>query len=360
MSSVLAQLLVKIGADASEFTKAIEGASVKMEKVGKRLREIGGTLTTSVTAPLVGIGGAAINASLDLNKAMADVASLMPGATERVQELKRSVQDVAVATGQSSGVIAKGLYDLISAFGDSADTAKILDINARAAAGGQAQLRDAIALTSAVTKGYGDTSVGAVQRASDLAAMTVRLGQTTFPELAASIGQVTPLAGGLGVSMTELFGVMATATGVTGRAAEVSTQLRGVLQSLMAPTDSMSALMQSLGYQTGAAMIQGLGLQGTIDVIAGAANASGQPLQSYISSIEGQTLALALAGESSTALTEKIRAMEGAVGTADAAFLAQTTGVNAGGFAWAQFRERLAETSQQLGDALIPARATST
>ena len=39
--------------------------------------------------------------------------------------------------------------------------------------------------------GYGDTSAAAVAKASDLALLTVRLGQTTFPELAASIGRVT-------------------------------------------------------------------------------------------------------------------------------------------------------------------------
>jgi hypothetical protein len=37
-------------------------------------------------------------------------------------------------------------------------------------------------------------------------------------------------------------------------------------------------------------------LQGTIQAIVGAAESSGAPLQSYIGSIEGQTLALALAG----------------------------------------------------------------
>ncbi len=44
------------------------------------------------------------------------------------------------------------------------------------------------------------------------------------------------------------------------------------------------------------AMLADLGLAGALDVIKDAAEASNMPLQKYISSIEGQTLALALTG----------------------------------------------------------------
>lgn len=104
--------------------------------------------------------------------------------------------------------------------------------DARGATAGLAQTTEAINLTSAVTKGYGDATAEVVQHASDLASTTVRLGQTTFPELAASIGSVVPLAAALNVTQEELFGTMATFTGVTGNAAEVSTQLTSVLTAM--------------------------------------------------------------------------------------------------------------------------------
>ena len=51
---------------------------------------------------------------------------------------------------------------------------------------------------------------------------------TTFPELAASIGRVVPVAAKMNVAQEELFAGFATLTGVTGSAAEVSTQLAGI------------------------------------------------------------------------------------------------------------------------------------
>lgn len=352
--ATIGSLLVKIGADISDLDSGIGSASSKLQEFGKTTAKVGAGLTAGVTLPLVAVGATAIKASTDINAAMANIASLgVP--TERVNELKTSVQQMAIETGKSTDDLAGGLYQVISAFGNTADTASILEINAKAAAAGLATTTDAINLTSAVTKGYGDTSAKAVQQASDLALLTVQLGQTTFPELAGSLGTVVPLAASLGVKMEDLYGVMATATGVTGGASEVATQFRGILQSLMAPTGDMTKLLDQMGYSSGQAMLEQLGLQGTIAAIVQAAEASGQPLQKYIGSIEGQTLALALAGPQADVFTQKLAAMQQAAGTTDAAFLAQTEGINATGFAMQQAQIKMAVMAQQLGDALAPA-----
>ena len=350
----IANLAVQLSMDAAAFEQGVSSALAKTQGLGDRLASMGRTMTVGVTAPLVGAAGAAIKFATDFNAGLANTQSL--GVTAgRVAELKANLQTMAVDVGKNTADLADGLYQVVSAFGDSADTAEILEINARAAAAGLATTTDAINLTSAVTKGFGDTSAAAVQHTSDLAFQTVKLGQTTFPELAASMGRVVPIAASLGVKQEELFGVMATATGVTGSAAEVSTQLRGVLQSLMSPTDSMAELIASLGYETGAAMLQQEGLQGSIDKIVAAAEASGAPLQNYLSSIEGQTLALALAGPQADTFTEKLAAMQDVAGASDAAFQAQTQGINAAGFTMQQLAIKSEVLMQRLGDGLAPA-----
>jgi len=353
--STLSKLLIKLGIDESELKKGLDSAQKSVMKASKSMRSLGTSLTAGVTLPLAGAGIAAVKFATDFNAGMANVASLGDEAAGKIGQWKPLVQDLAIEMGKSTSDMTGGLYQVVSAFGVTDDSIRILEINAKAAAAGLATTTDAINLTSAVTKAYGDTSAGAVQRVSDLAMKTVQMGQTTFPELAASIGRVTPLASSLGMGMEELFAVMATGTGVTGSAAEVSTQLRGILQSLMAPTDSMSQLIQSLGYESGQAMLQQLGLGGTLQAVMKAAQDSGEPLQKYIASIEGQTLAMALAGPQADAFTEKLAAMQNAAGATDQAFLAQTQGINQAGFAFAQLKVRLEVVAQRVGDALVPA-----
>ena len=225
--------------DKNEYENQLKEAEASLNNFGKKIHSLGDKAIKGFGVALTGLGAASFKFGNEINASMANVQTLIPGNVERIKELKAEVQSLAIETAKGTTDIADGLYQVISAFGDSADTAKILEINAKAATAGVATTLDAINLTSAVTKGYGDTTATAVQKVSDLAFNAVKLGQTTFPELAASIGRVTPLTAELGVSMEELFGVMATATGVTGSAAEVSTQLRGVMQSLLAPTKDM-------------------------------------------------------------------------------------------------------------------------
>ncbi|MEG2908118.1 MAG: phage tail tape measure protein [Erysipelotrichaceae bacterium] len=365
----LASLLTSIKVDIAGFKKDMEGVkaeavakarevSTEMEKtvkVGETMSKIGSTATKMVTLPLLGAAAAAGKMGMDLSKNMGMVATLLDGTVEQVdkrtQELKKNVLDISKDTGVAAGNIADGAYQVVSAFGDTADAVKILEIAAKGAKASGATTTDTINLLSAVTKGYGDTSAKANKKASDLAFTTAKLGQTTFPELAGSIGSVVPLANALNVSQEELFGTMATATGVTGNANEVSTQFRGILQSLMAPTADMTVLLRDMGYENGQAMVESLGLQKTIDLITKSASDSGKPLQSYIGSIEGQTLALALSGAQHDVFTEKLGKMNSVTGATDEAFRRASNTVGAK-FDTASNKGK--NTLIKLGDALAP------
>ncbi len=309
-----------------------------------------------------GIMGAAVGAaltiagreSLKFNKDLANLQTMVGNNAERMQEWKGEIQSLSVEMGKSSADLTEGAYQVVSAFGDGADSMDILATSARAATAGAATTTDAINLLSAVTKGYGDVSIEAVDKTADLAFQTVKLGQTTFPELAASIGRAVPLTAALGVSQEELFAVMATGTGVTGKAAEVSTQFRGILQALMAPTEDMSELMESLGYESGKAMIKQNGLMGTMDIIKGVAEATGKPLQKYIGSIEGQTLALALTDAQHDVYLNKLGQMQDSTGAMTDAFEAQTEGINRAGFDIEQMKAKWVVFKQTLGDTVLP------
>ncbi len=368
----LGQAIVEVVADLGKLARRLQEAKAQVAREMKRAGEMGkrafaqglrglgkvvkkALLGIAAVASMVGVGaGIALRASEHLNEAMANVASLGREAAAHVEEWKGELQDLSVQMGKTTDDLAAGLYQVVSAFGPADDTMQVLAINAKAAAAGLARTADAINLTSAVTKAYGDTSAKAVQQVADLALKTVQLGQTTFPELAQSIGRVTPLASAMGVTMQDLFAVMATATGVTGDAAEVSTQFRAALQALMAPTDALAKLMKSLGYENGQAMIQTLGFGGAMKVIVDAAKKSGRPLQDFIGQIRGQVLALALANGLSDQYVEKLQAMQHAAGATEEAFKAQTQGIARVSFLWKQLKQRVMVFLQKAGDMLAP------
>lgn len=344
----------RVRATLRKVEQRLKDHAQKWSNFAGHLRSVGLKMSAAITAPLVGVIATVRKFAGDFNRAMANVATLgIVG--ERLQHLKREVQEVAIAVGKSTDDIAAGLYQVISAFGDDNDTIQRLLINAKAAKAGLATTVDAINLTSAVTKGYGDTTAKAIQHASDLAFVTVKLGQTSFPELASSMGKVIPLAAAMNVSQEKLFAVYATLTGVTGTASEVTTQFRGVLQGLMAPTADMTNLLKDLGYANGQVMLEQLGVVDTVKAIVKAADESGKPLQAYLSSIEAQTVALALAGAQGAVYEEKLKAIENQTNSTEEAFFNQTQTINKAGFTFEQLTIKLQVTAQRLGDRLAPA-----
>jgi len=337
-----------------KVSKVLRPIQRKLNKFSANTKKIGKTWTRNITLPILATGAASIKMSIDMNKSMANVATLIPGASDRVKELKTDVQNLAIQTGKSTGDISDGLFQVISAFGDTADTTKLSNIQVKAATAGQATVTEALKLTAAVTKAYGDTSALANEKVADLAFTTNKLGQTTFPELAQSIGQVTPLTKELGIAQESLFGIYATATGVTGDAAKVSTQFKGVLQSLLAPTKDMTDLFGELKVKSGAALIEQVGLAGAIKTIVQTAKLSNMPLQKFIGSIEGQTLALAMAGPQYDVLKEKTEAMRNSTGAMTEAFNEQQNGINKAGVELEKFKQFVIVAGQRLGDKLAP------
>mgnify|MGYP001467114304 CR=1 FL=1 len=334
--------------------KNAEAAGKRLERVSAKTKSIGKSLSLGVTLPLVGAAAAAVKFSQDMNAGMANVASLIPGSTERVKELKTTVQELAVTTGASTSDMADGLYNVISALGDTADTEKILEVNARAAAAGLATVTDAINLTSGVTKGYGDISAVATQKASDLAFTTVKLGQTTFPELAASLGRVTPVAAKLNLTQEELFATFATLTGVTGKTSMVSTQYAAILTGLMKPTKGMTEAVEKLGFAGSESMLQTLGFKETLDALIGTTDGSAEAVGKLFGSQEALVGIFALTGEQAGVYDEKLAALQDSVGATDEAFREQTEGINAAGFAWKQLKVELTVVAQEIGDELQP------
>ena len=286
------------------------------------------TVTVAATAALVKFGADSASNAAVFETQMANVATLLDGKEEqisaRISELGDDVLAVSNDTGVVTDELTDGLYQIISAVGDSEDAVSQMELAAKAAAAGGAETTDAINLLTAVTKGYGDTSGEAFQKASDLSFMTVKLGQTSFPELASSIGKVVPLASALGVEQEELYGAFATLTGVTGSTAEVSTQMKAVMSGLMSPTDGMTKALKSLGYENTNVALESLGLQGTLDALGSTVNGDTQALAKMFSSVEAQTAILALSGAQAGNFVEKTAAMYEAAGATEAAFAKQT------------------------------------
>lgn len=351
--STLSPILIPIFAKDGVST-GLQKSMRKLDSFGKKFKKMGNNLSKFVTAPIAGIGVASVLSFNKLNESMANVATLIPGRSKRVLELRDSVESLATETGIAATDISEGLFQVISAFGESSDSAAQLNAVVKAGKAGRASTVESLNLLSAVTKGYGDTSSYAIKKASDLAFMTNKLGQTTFPEMAASMGKVIPLSKKMNVAQEEMFAIMASLTGVTGNTAEVSTQLSGVLSAFIKPSEDMLKTMKMLGFETGETMIKELGLVGALKKVIGETDGSSVQIGKLITRKEALNAAFALTGEQADKFSESLEAMRKASGATEDAYREQTEGINKLGFRMSKALQVLMKMARSMGEYLAP------
>lgn len=353
----IAELVVNLVANTGNFTKNINKAARDLDKTGRQLESAGKSIM-SLTAPLAGLGIAAFKMSSDFNKSMAAVEVMISRvATEgglSIQELKKEVLDLSNQTGIAANELSQGLFQVISTFGNTADAASQLEVAAKAALAGGATVAETVALLGVVSKNFGDSSAEAQQKIVDLAFVTNELGVTTFQELAQSMTLVAPVAASIGVSMDELFASYSALTGVTGNTSVVSTQFRAALVALQKPTEDMTKILMSLGYQTGEQLLKEKGLLGAFQAVTAESAAKNINLGKALSSVEALSFVTALTTTQTEKFTQAMIANTGATGTGAKAYETYTQGLGASDVKMNQIIQTSKNMMIQFGDELAP------
>ncbi|GFI47805.1 hypothetical protein IMSAGC019_03131 [Lachnospiraceae bacterium] len=301
---------------AKSFSEKLAGGfktvGVAAENMGKKL--------LPVTTTLGGIGVVSGKMALDFKDSIADINTLLDD-DSHLDGYERAVKSTSRETGLSIENMARGMYQAISSLGDGGEeTEKIFSTMAKSAKAGGAEVSDSVSLISAGMKGYNSINDETAKRISDLAFQTAKLGVTTFPEMAKSMQPLFPLSNSLNLSYEDLFGSMATLTGVTGNTAEVSTQLKAVFSNLMKPTTAMGELISQYGYSSAQAMLKSEGFAGILKIVQAETGGQADKMAELFSSTEAVTAMTALTGAQFDAFNYKLSEMGNATGATQTAY----------------------------------------
>ena len=155
--STLATLMVRIGADISELEAGLSKVSRRVEDTGKRMTQMGKTLTTRVTAPLTALAGVAVRsfgiqekAELQLRAALQangrQVETLFGQYNEFAQEMQR-----VTVVGDETTLAMLSQAESLGITGDAAQRAVKNSIAMQSAFGVNAQ--SALRYTAALEEG---------------------------------------------------------------------------------------------------------------------------------------------------------------------------------------------------------------
>lgn len=185
---------------------------------------------------------------------IAEVNTLLPKTNKVTKETERSIRNLSSLYGKDAVDLAGAYYDVISAGSqDAKESLELLESATKAAVVGVTDVGTATGAILSVMNAYGAANVSATEASQKLFGI-VKEGRTTFPELAANIGDIVPVASQLGVGLDELGGFLAVSTRISGNTSKTVTQLSAAFNAVLKPTDEAKKVIKLLNKETGAAI----------------------------------------------------------------------------------------------------------
>ena len=221
----------------------------QFQDAGRRVSAVGGTMTRRLTLPLVGVGVAAGKTAADFESSFAQIEGLVGVTGDDLDVLREAARNLGPQFGRSAGEAAEAMFFITSAGLRGADAVETLEASMKASASGLGDVATIADLATSVMNAYGSDVVDSAQ-ATDILAAAVREGKLAPDELAGSIGNVLPLASAMGVGFDEVGAAFAAMSRTGTDANTASTQLRGIMSSLLKPTAQAEAALADMGLSS--------------------------------------------------------------------------------------------------------------
>lgn len=350
-------VFLKLNSEA--FTSGLKKVEGKLNKFGKKIGNVGSSLTTGVSLPLIGLGAAAVKTASEFEASMTKIQTLVGLPKDAVDQLSDSVLNLAGETATAPNQLAEGLYFLTSAGLDGESALRALEATAKGSAAGLGDMESLATVAAAAQNAYGEEVLSS-SKALDIFGTMVQTGMFKSEELANVLGSQLGLASNLGISMEELGSMISTYTRTTGSATDATTGLSGIMMSfakitpqaeraLAKATESMvKGGMSADDLRT---MLGEQGLQQTLMFLQEQFNSAGIPLSEFFSKSQALKGVLGVLGTQTESYTEILGSMEDAQGFVNNAF-DETSQTSA--FKFKQAMADLQVAGVKLGESLMP------
>ena len=285
----LTRTLHTAAADVKGFQRDVDGTT---SRAGSGAKLMGAAFLAAGAAVALGLGYGVAKAA-EFDRSMRNVNSITGLSEGAFASMEKQVISMSTRLPQSAKELADGLYDIASSGFYGADGLTVLAASAQAASAGLSTTANSAKAITAVLNAYGLEAKDA-NDVSDVLFQTVNLGVVSFDELTGVIGDVVGTAAAAKVGIDQVGSAIATMTLSGISAAEAGTSLNRVLQSIIQPSDSLQALLERLGYQSGAAALQQDGLRGVMEKVRKATGGNVTELLKLFPEIRAARGALAL------------------------------------------------------------------
>ena len=241
--------LKNLQVQASKWTsagKSLEEFGNKVTNISSKIDNLGSTLTTSLTLPVLAIGTAAVTTGNDFEAQMSRVQAIAGATGEELQQLTDQAMDLGAKTTFSASQVAQGMENLASAGFTTQEIMEAMPGLLNLAASSGADLATSSEIAASAIRGFGLEASSSAHVADVFAEASARTN-AQVEDMGYAMKYIAPVANTMGLKIEEVaaaIGIMSDA-GIKGE--QAGTTLRGALTRLTKPTDKMIGVMEELG-----------------------------------------------------------------------------------------------------------------
>lgn len=336
------------------LTSDLNAAKTGLNLFGDQISQLGaqttrlGVQVTALSAPIVAAFGVAVNQSAEFDEAVTNSGAVLGYTRDEIEALKTQLLEYGGSVRAGPQAVAESFYDIVGGVADASTHMAILNAAVATSQAGNAKLTGTTKALVSVMNSY-RFSADKASFASDVLTKTVGMGVGSMEEFASALPNVTGLAASLNIPLEDVGSMMAFLTTKGNSASEAATMLGANMSALMKPNEDMKDALEELGFASGEAAIEQLGLMGALKTVAGTAVANNEGMAALLGTQEAVRGSVALLGDDFLAFNRTFKtSIDGATNAAQAIQMSSAA---------AQFDLLKASVSQlaiQVGNALIP------
>jgi TP901 family phage tail tape measure protein len=198
----------------------------------------------------------AVAEASELQLKLAEIRAISDALHMSIGDWGKGIRQISEKYGVHMMQVSEAVYQTVSnQIAQGKEALEFVETASKLAMAAVGTHTDAVQALSSVINAYKLN----INEADDVAAKlfeTIKLGRVRLSELASDLGQVTPIAAQLGISVDELLGSIGSLTRLGMSASEAVTQMRNVFLKMIMPTREMRKMWRDLGVESGRALIQ--------------------------------------------------------------------------------------------------------
>jgi TP901 family phage tail tape measure protein len=311
------------------LTKVSAAMKVVSAKVGGEATALGRTIGSGIALPVVAglaaAGVAVTKLASDYEDSIIRLRTLVGIGAEDVDHLSEAVLRLATTLPQSPKELADALFFITSAGQRGEVAMETLRVSAQAAASGLGETKVVADAVTSAMNAYADSGLTAAD-ATDIMIKAVAEGKFPPEELAASLGQVLPVASQLGVEFEQVLAAIAGATRQGLAFNRAATGTRFLLSAFTKPSQQAVEALAKVGLtlEELQASLAEKGLLPTLQELAkrfDLTTAAGkQAFATVVGGARGLSVALIQVGANSDAVEKLTASIADFAGTGEKAF----------------------------------------